>query len=215
MSRLYVIGDKKTGVLFLKTDPLRSVIIPTNAIRAYAKAEKITFEEAFGRVGSVAKFLTNKGSKSPKYPDSSPLFKAVGDLIAGGETLSDADFCFVADLSAEASKGFDAKRFSSGRFSSGRFSSARFSSGRFSSARFTSGRFSSARFSSSPVMDALSLLSAPESLGDTIPKAAFTPRGGAGKKAAAKKAPAKKAPAKKARARKAPARKAPAKRPRT
>lgn len=215
MSRLYVIGDKKTGVLFLKTDPLRTVIIPTKAIQAYAKAEKISFDEAFGRVGSVAKFLTNKGSKSPKYPDSSPLFKAVGDLIAGGETLSDADFCFVADLSAAASKGFDAKRFSSGRFSSGRFSSARFSSGRFSSARFTSGRFSSARFSSgrfssSPVMDALSLLSTPESLGDTIPEAAFAPRGAAAKKGSAKKAPAKKAPAKKARAKKAPA-KTPAK----
>lgn len=190
MSRLYVIGDKKTGVLFLKTDPLRTVIIPTKAIQAYAKAEKISFEEAFGRVGSVAKFLTNKGSKTPKYPDSSPLFKAVGDLIAGGETLSDADFCFVADLSAAASKGFDAKRFSSGRFSSGRFSSARFSSG---------------RFSSSPVMDALSLLSAPESLGDTIPEATFAPRGKAGKKAPVKKAPAKKAPAKKPRAKKAAA----------
>ena len=207
MSRLYVIGDKKTGVLFLKTDPLRTVIIPTKAIQAYAKAEKISFEDAFGRVGSVAKFLTNKGSKNPKYPDSSPLFKAVGDLIAGGEMLSDADFCFVADLSAAASKGFDAKRFSSGRFSSGRFSSARFSSGRFSSARFTSGRFSSARFSSgrfssSPVMDALSLLSAPESAGDAIPEAVFTPRGAAGKKA-----PAKKAPAKKTRAKKAPAKK--------
>jgi hypothetical protein len=151
-------------------------------------------------VGSVAKFLTNKGSKTPKYPDSSPLFKAVGDLIAGGEMLSDADFCFVADLSAAASKGFDAKRFSSGRFSSGRFSSARFSSGRFSSARFTSGRFSS-----SPVVDALSLLSAPESPGDKIPQAEFTPRKSVGKKA----------PAKKARAKKARARKAPAKSPRT
>jgi hypothetical protein len=200
MARLYVIGDKKTGVLFLKTDPLRTVIIPTKAIQAYAKTERITFEEAFGRVGSVAKFLTNKGSKTPKYPDSSPLFKAVGDLIAGGEMLSDADFCFVADLSAAASKGFDAKRFSSGRFSSGRFSSARFSSGRFSSARFTSGRFSS-----SPVVDALSLLSAPESPGDKIPQAEFTPRKSVGKKA----------PAKKARAKKARARKAPAKSPRT
>jgi len=190
MSRLYVIGDKKTGVLFLKTDPLRSVIIPANAIRAYAKAEKISFEEAFGRVGSVAKFLTNKGSKTPKYPDSSPLFKAVGELIADGEVLSDADFCFVADLSAAASKGFDARRFSSGRFSSGRFSSARFSSG----------RFSSARFSSSPVMDALSLLSAPESPGDTIPEATFTPRPAAGRKA-----PATTAPTTKARAKKAPA----------
>jgi len=207
MSRLYVIGDKKTGVLFLKTDPLRTVIIPTKAIQAYAKAEKISFEEAFGRVGSVAKFLTNKGAKTPKYPDSSPLFKAVGDLIEGGEMLLDADFCFVADISAAASKGFDAKRFSSGRFSSGRFSSARFSSGRFSSARFTSGRFSSARFSSgrfssSPVMDALSLLSAPESPGDKIPQAEFSPRGAGGKKAAAKKAPAKKARAKKAPAKK-------------
>ena len=182
MSRLYVIGDKKTGVLFLKTDPLRSVIIPANAIRAYAKAEKISFEEAFGRVGSVAKFLTNKGSKTPKYPDSSPLFKAVGELIADGEVLSDADFCFVADLSAAASKGFDARRFSSGRFSSGRFSSA--------------------RFSSSPVMDALSLLSAPEFPGDTIPEATFTPRPAAGRKA-----PATTAPTTKARAKKAPARK--------
>lgn len=116
MARLYVIGDKKTGVLFLKTDPLRSVIIPSAAIRAYAKAEKVSFDEAFGRVGSVARFLTNKGAKTPKYPDNSPLFKAVGDLIAGGETLSDVDFCFVAELSAAASRGFSANRFSSARF---------------------------------------------------------------------------------------------------
>ena len=120
MARLYVIGDKKTGVLFLKTDPLRSVIIPTAAIKAYAKAEKISFDEAFGRVGSVAKFVANKGSKSPRYPDNSPIFKAVGELIADGAALSDADFCFVADLSAATAKGFSASRFSSARFSSAR-----------------------------------------------------------------------------------------------
>jgi len=90
MARLYVIGDKKTGVLFLKTDPLRSVIIPTAAIKAYAKAEKISFEEAFGRVGSVAKFVANKGSKSPRYPDNSPMFKAVGELIAGAHAQAEA-----------------------------------------------------------------------------------------------------------------------------
>ena len=196
MARLYVIGEKKTGVLFLKTDPLRSVIIPTAAIKAYAKAEKISFEEAFGRVGSVAKFVANKGSKSPRYPDNSPMFKAVGELIAGGETLSDADFCFVADLSADAAKGFSA-----GRFSSARFSSARFSSARFSSARFSSARFSSARFSAAPISDAIEALSSAKAPGDTIPTVGFSP-GKAAKKASGRKAPAKKAAAKKAPAKK-------------
>lgn len=193
MARLYVIGDKKTGVLFLKTDPLRSVIIPANAIRAYAKAEKVSFEEAFGRVGSVAKFLTNKGAKAPKYPDNSPLFKAVGDLIAGGETLSDVDFCFVSDLSASASKGFSANRFSSGRFSSARFSSARFSSARFSSARF-----SSARFSSAPISDAIAMLgNSAKAPGDTIPTVGFDAGKDAKKPAAKAKKAARKAPARK------------------
>ena len=176
MARLYVIGDKKTGVLFLKTDPLRSVIIPTAAIKASAKAEKISFEEAFGRVGSVAKFVANKGSKSPRYPDNSPMFKAVGELIAGGETLSDADFCFVADLSADAAKGFSAGRFSSARFSS-------------------------ARFSAAPISDAIEALSSAKAPGDAIPTVGFSP-GKAAKKASGRKAPAKKAAAKKAPAKK-------------
>ena len=124
MTKLYVIGDKKTGVLFVKTNPLRSVLIPAIAIKAHAKTEKVTYEEAFGRIGSMAKFLTNKSSKTPKYPDNSPMFQAVGDLIAGGETLTDADFCFVSELAEDASKGFSAKRFSSARFSSARFSTA-------------------------------------------------------------------------------------------
>lgn len=181
MARLYVIGDKKTGVLFLKTDPLRSVIIPSAAIRAYAKAEKVSFDEAFGRVGSVARFLTNKGAKTPKYPDNSPLFKAVGDLIAGGETLSDVDFCFVAELSAAASRGFSANRFSSARFSS---------------ARFTSARFTSARFTAAPIGEAIALLdSSAGSPGDSVPAVGFGP-------AKTRRATVKKAPARKAAARK-------------
>lgn len=152
MGKLYVIGDRKTGVLFLKTDPLRSVIIPSSAIRAYAKAQKIRFEEAFGRVGAVAKFLANKGSKTPKYPDNSPLFRAVGELIAGGERLTDADFCFVAELSADASKGFAARRFSAHRFSA------------------------------APIAEALSNLSGEaQTPGDTIPVGGFDGMGGARK----------------------------------
>ncbi len=185
MGRLYVIGDRKTGVLFLKTDPLRSVIIPASAIRSYARAEKLSFEEAFGRIGAVAKFLTNKGAKSPRYPDNSPLFKAVGDLIAGGETLSDVDFCFVCDLSAAASKGFSANRFSSGRFSSARFTSA----------RFTSARFTSARFSSAPISDAIAMLGRDSAApGDAIPTVGVETRRGARRPVArAKKASGKKA----------------------
>ena len=176
MARLYVIGDKKTGVLFLKTNPLRSVIIPSSAIKAYAKAEKVSFDDAFGRIGSVAKFLANKGAKSPKYPDSSPLFKAVGDLIAGGETLSDVDFCFVSELSAAASKGFSASRFSSSRFSSARFTSA--------------------RFSTAPISDAIALLdSRADAPGDSVPVLSFdgtrtrraTPRRTSARKAAMRK----------------------------
>ena len=182
MGRLYVIGDKKSGVLFLKTEPLRSVIIPATAIRAYAKAEKISYEDAFGRVGSVAKFLTNKGAKSPKYPDDSPLFMAVGDLIAGGETLTDVDFCFAADLSAEVSKGF---------------SSSRFSSARFSSARFSSARFSSARFSASPISEALSHLGSDQPQGDRIAVASFDAKRGVATRRPARKAVKAKTPAKK------------------
>jgi hypothetical protein len=184
MAKLYVIGDKKTGVLFLKTDPLRSVIIPSSAIRAYARAEKVSFDEAFGRVGSVARFLTNKGAKSPRYPDSSPLFKAVGDLIAGGETLSDVDFSFAADLSPAASRGFSASRFSSARFSSARFSSA---------------RFSSARFSAAPIGDAIALLdSSAGAPGDSIPTVSFDARKAARTPAAkAKKAAARRPAARK------------------
>ena len=36
MSRIYVIGDKETGVLFVLLDPLRVALVPRAEIEAYA-----------------------------------------------------------------------------------------------------------------------------------------------------------------------------------
>jgi len=96
--RLYVIGDPDTGVIYVKTNPLRVARVPLQTIQQYAKDDGISIEEAFGRVakGSQWQVYLANGGRSSK--DDDPIFSVFKQLAEQETTVSDALFCFIADV---------------------------------------------------------------------------------------------------------------------
>lgn len=98
MSRLYVIGDRETGVLFIKTEPLKLTHLSKATIESYAAQHGGTFDSVFAQIASGAKAIVNKTQVQQDIPDLDSSYQAIGGLIGKGAVLSDADFCFVADI---------------------------------------------------------------------------------------------------------------------
>ena len=106
MSRVYVIGDKETGVLLVLLDPLRVALISRAEIEAYAARHGTAPENAFGDVASAIHGLIRRtdGTVGPAYDDSA--FFTVSNLIASGKTITEAEFCFVSDVDTSDWKSF-------------------------------------------------------------------------------------------------------------
>jgi len=98
VSRLYIIGDRESGVLFVKTEPLKLTHISKATIAAYAQQQGSSYDAVFAQVASGAKAIINKTEVSQSVPDIGTTYEAIGQLIGKGAVLSDADFCFVADI---------------------------------------------------------------------------------------------------------------------
>lgn len=98
MSRLYIIGDRDSGVLFVKTEPLKLTHISKATISAYAQQNGKTYDAVFAQIASGAKAIINKTEVAQSVPDIDSTYQAIGQLIGKGAVLSDADFCFVADV---------------------------------------------------------------------------------------------------------------------
>lgn len=98
MSRLYIIGDRESGVLFVKTEPLKLTHISKATIAAYAQQNGKTYDTVFAQIASGAKAIINKTEVTQSVPDIDSTYQAIGQLIGKGAVLSDADFCFVADI---------------------------------------------------------------------------------------------------------------------
>ena len=96
--RLYVIGDKDTGVLFVKTEPLRAAIVPKSEIANYATQKGITFDAAFASIAEGAKRMIIAADDSDVPAAVEEVFEAFGALVEGGTILSDAEFCFIAEV---------------------------------------------------------------------------------------------------------------------
>lgn len=108
MARIYVIGEKASGVLFVRTDPFRAVIVDEKAIASYAGRIGATYETVFGKIaGWATGFIASVDDQST--PDDSPgVPDAIAHRVTRGSNLSDADFCFVAGIANE--DDWDAKR---------------------------------------------------------------------------------------------------------
>lgn len=98
MSRLYVIGDRPTGVLFIKTDPLKLTHLSKATIESYAAQHGDTYDTIFAQIAAGAKSIVNKTQLQQDIPDIETSYQAIGNLIGKGAVLSDADFCFVANI---------------------------------------------------------------------------------------------------------------------
>jgi hypothetical protein len=97
-TRLYVIGDKDHGAIFITLHPLRAAMVSSGDIDTYAAAQGTDFDTAFGDIAAAIKklIITLDGGTAPKDPPG--VSAAIGTAIQNGYTVSDADFCFVADL---------------------------------------------------------------------------------------------------------------------
>jgi hypothetical protein len=93
-TRLYVIGDKETGVIFITVNPLRAACISSVEIGDYAGNFNGTFSDMARAIKKL--IVTLDGSTAAQDPDM--ISKAIGATIQSGGTVSDAEFCFVADL---------------------------------------------------------------------------------------------------------------------
>jgi hypothetical protein len=98
MSRLYVIGDRQTGVLFIKTEPLKLTHLSKATIEAYATQRSKSYDSVFAEIAAGAKAIVNKTEVQQSIPDIDTSYQAIGNLIGKGTILSDADFCFVGDI---------------------------------------------------------------------------------------------------------------------
>jgi hypothetical protein len=105
---MYVIGDLETGVLLVKSNPVKVVSIPNSAIAEYAESQGTSSEDVFSRLAAASSRISKTSQANPRVPDNAELHRAVGMSVLMGQTVSDADFCFVADI--------DDEKFDSGRY---------------------------------------------------------------------------------------------------
>jgi hypothetical protein len=102
MAKMYVIGDSQAGVLFIKTNPIRLALVPMANVLDYANAQPgdiDAIKQALGKVAGAAKkmmFLADTDPATP--PGSDDAEDAIGSIIGGGGAITDAEFCFIADV---------------------------------------------------------------------------------------------------------------------
>ena len=96
-TRLYVIGDREKGAIFITIDPLRAAYISSEDIGKYAQSQGSDFDETFGRMAAaVKKLIVELDDEKTANPEE--VSSAVGTTVESGYSVSDAEFCFVADL---------------------------------------------------------------------------------------------------------------------
>ena len=98
MSKLYVIGDKQSGVLFIKLSPLKLTHISKATMESYAAQRGTSYEAIFAQVASGARAIINKTEVAQSFQDLETTYEAIGQLIGKGTVISDVDFCFGAEI---------------------------------------------------------------------------------------------------------------------
>ncbi len=92
MSKVYVIGDKDTGVVWLMLEPLRVAMVSKQEIAAFAERIDQSYEEAFSAIAAASQKLMLDEA------DADSDWEKFGSLVSGGRQVADADFCFIADV---------------------------------------------------------------------------------------------------------------------
>ena len=106
MSKLYIIGDRESGILFVRTDPLQVVLVPEGNLEKYANASGLTADEVFAEVGLASKKVSEHvAGNTDEVPEA---YNFVNNMIGKGATITDAEFCFISNIEGD---GFDISRF--------------------------------------------------------------------------------------------------------
>lgn len=100
-AKLYVIGKRGEGIVFLRTSPLRVVQISHETIVEYEASNPGT--DGYARVAASAKGIFSNSVE----PASSSVNEALETLIRGGAVVSEADFTFIGDVE---DSGWDDRR---------------------------------------------------------------------------------------------------------
>ena len=108
-SRVYVIGDKETGVLLVLLNPLRVAIFSRAEIERFAATNETynTPEKVFAWIAEASTGLVHETDNTTIPAANTLVSQAFGAMIARGATVSDAEFCLIAEVHAE---GWDTLR---------------------------------------------------------------------------------------------------------
>jgi hypothetical protein len=104
MPRLYAVGDRKSGVLFVRTEPFRAVMVDDQAIDSYAKTVGKDYDTVFGEIAGWATGFVAEIADGDNW-DAKRNFV---DTQRAAGTPTEADFCFVTDIAD--GDDWDAKR---------------------------------------------------------------------------------------------------------
>jgi hypothetical protein len=98
---MFVIGERDSGVVFVSLNPLRAAIVDKATIDAYAAAHPPPNGNPtiFGQIaGAIYAFIAKNDGQNPFVP-TGEVATGLARMITEGELkVSNADFCFVADL---------------------------------------------------------------------------------------------------------------------
>lgn len=98
-ARIFVIGDSKSGLYLIKTNPVKVVRMTRATIEQYAQSQKKSYEDIFGLLAARTRQIINLAQfDPPTLPEESEFFETLGMTVTGGTAISDAEFCFVADI---------------------------------------------------------------------------------------------------------------------
>lgn len=95
-SQFYVIGKKGSGVLFVRTEPLRVASVSHDVIAEYEASHPGV--DGYARVAAAAKGMLVGQDGQPETTLDQVQAQGIETVIASGAVMSDADFAFVGDV---------------------------------------------------------------------------------------------------------------------
>jgi hypothetical protein len=96
LGKLYVVGLKGSGVLFVNSNPFRASIVTDAEILKYNSTH--AGADGYARIAAAACSLIASNDPNWKLPIDMTYAKGVESLVASGVTICNADFALIADV---------------------------------------------------------------------------------------------------------------------
>lgn len=97
-NRIYVIGDKAIGVLFIRLEPLRVSLLSRTELLSDVNGDASRYDEVFGKMAGDAQMFINNCSVAESLTDEDAVYEAFATLIGRGTPISDTAFCFTGQM---------------------------------------------------------------------------------------------------------------------